>query len=255
MTAPPRQSLDLAHARTLYGLSAGFWASGGRHVVEDGRWLAFTGVPNVGLNTALCHGAAGAQLLPDTLAVIKALRIPAAISVAGEALGAVNVLGRASWVCVGASPLMTRPLDDLPDEPHVRMLATRELPAARLLVSEAFSLPVELSAAGLPDSAAETDGFAVWGLFAAGEMVSCMGTAMVEDVAVVWSMATPARLQRRGYARRLLFGALAQVRAHGATTCLLSASAVGESLYLAAGFAVLERWQMWSRPRWLLADD
>jgi predicted acetyltransferase len=107
----------------------------------------------------------------------------------------------------------------------------------------------------LPDSALELPGHAAWGLFVDAAMVSCMGTAIVDGASIVWSMATPARYRRRGYAARLLAGALAATRDDEASYSLLRSSSIGEPLYRSMGFEVLEWWQVWSRPRWVLARD
>jgi hypothetical protein len=256
MTRSALRSDELVHLRTAYGESTRFW-TGGQQVVEEGRWIAFTGATDVSLNTALCHGPAGGALLPATLEAVTATRVPASITVAGEALGAVQTLVRKNWVCVGAPPLMTLQLDELDAETDVdvAMVDASELPAARMLVEDAFSLEPGLSAAHLPDTAISGDGLAVWALRDRGEMVCCMGTARTDDAIVIWSMATPARARRRGHARRLLRGALTQIRTSGASVCLLSSSGIGEPFYASLGFTVVERWQMWSRPRWLLADD
>ncbi len=125
-------------------------------------------------------------------------------------------------------------------------------------MEDAFCVPPELAELALPDTAAtdhpahEPD-FEAWGLYQDGSLVS--GTALVRsgESVCVWSMATPPELQGRGYGRRLLAGALGDVAARGARECLLIASPAGQRLYRALGFDLLEHWQLWTRPRWVLA--
>ena len=67
---------------------------------------------------------------------------------------------------------------------------------------------------------------------------------------VGWSMATAPDRLRRGLGRRTFEGMLAHAVLGGATAAVHIASPSGEGLYTAVGFAVRERWAMWSRPRW-----
>jgi GNAT superfamily N-acetyltransferase len=83
--------------------------------------------------------------------------------------------------------------------------------------------------------------------------VSCLATVQVGDTVTVWSMATAQVARRRGYGAAALSAALAAAARDGATSSLLSSSAAGERLYSALGYRELERWQQWSRPRWVLA--
>ena len=90
-----------------------------------------------------------------------------------------------------------------------------------------------------------------WGLFQAGELVSCAAVVTVDDTIAIWSMATPHDRQRHGYGRRLLSAIHAAGRDAGATTSVLYASPEGEPLYRSIGYAVAEYWQVWSRARWV----
>jgi hypothetical protein len=51
----------------------------------------------------------------------------------------------------------------------------------------------------------------------------------------------------------LLNAVFADAERAGATLALHYSSYVGESVYRSVGYVELERWQMWSRPRWVLA--
>lgn len=245
---------ELSGLRSLLGASTTLWA--GLDGVEVGptRWTAMSGARSVDYNLALCHGAGAAEDLDATLEEIAAGGVPAIVMVAGPALGEVQRLVRAGWHCLGAAPFMALDLDRarLSEDPGTRCLTEAELPAARHLVREVFDVPAEMADVALRDSSLRVPGHQVWGLFEQDELVSVAGFVRVQEVVVSWSVATPVRLQRGGRARRLLASALAEAARSGATTSLLYASEAGEPLYRALGFVELERWQVWSRPRWVL---
>jgi GNAT superfamily N-acetyltransferase len=105
----------------------------------------------------------------------------------------------------------------------------------------------------LPERTLSSPGQAVWGLRDAdGSLASVAGIVRVEDAVAVRSMTTAPELRGRGYGSRLLRAALADGARDGARLALLYSSYAGAPFYAAAGFSELERWQMWSRPRWVL---
>jgi GNAT superfamily N-acetyltransferase len=260
MTMTTSTANDLDRYRASYGRCTEFWTGDVPLVIEDGRWLAFSDTRAVAVNIALCYGAAGGNLLAATMGEIKDRGIPSALFVAGEALGSVQKLVREGWVCIGARPLMIRSLADLPDAgsgsgTSTRKLGPADMPVARRMIEETFDAPPELSDQLLPDRVLAAENLDAWGLFLDGVMVSCMGTTMCDDLVAIWSMATPAVYRRRGYGRKLLLDVLSEVGRGPSRTCMLSASSLGEPFYHSLGFSVLERWQMWSRPRWVFAVD
>ena len=248
-----RPAAELIRLRTALGRSASAWSGRDGVLVEDGRWLALSGTPYVDLNVALCHGPSGGRQLRPTVDAIDAAGVRAVVMVAGETIADVAQLVESGWVCVGNAPLMA--LDELPaaSEVDVRQLVSSELPAARALLEDAYVLPAGAAKVALSECVtADLDGTA-WGLFDGAELVSCTLAAVVDQVAAIWWMTTPRRLQRRGHGRRLLKGVLASCRAAGATKSVLYSSTAGQPLYTAMGYEVLETWQAWSRPRWVLA--
>jgi GNAT superfamily N-acetyltransferase len=260
---------DRAHLRRLLGASTRLWAGADGVTVTDTRWAAFSRAANVEYNVVLCHGASGGEDARVALEEVAAAGVPSIVMLAGEALADAQTLAQAGWVCIGAVPLMALCLrsedpvagasdgsgaagGSAPDA-EVRKLTFAELPVARGLLEEAFALSPELAAVALPDTSVSADGQAVWGLWRGGELLSCAGLVVEREAVVGWSITTPPRLQRNGYGARLLRRALAQYALDGATLSLVYSSAAGEALYRKLGFNELERWQMWSRPRWVLA--
>lgn len=261
--------IDRAHLRSLLGASTRLWAGADGVTVTDTRWAAFSRAANVEYNVVLCHGASGGEDVRLALEEVTAVGVPSIIMLAGEALADAQILVQAGWVCVSAVPLMalrlqddgsaaagsqvSREASDAASEARVRKLTLSEMPVARRLLVEAFALTDELAAVALPDTAVSADGQAVWGLWDDGELLSCAGLVAEQEGVAGWSVATPPRLQRNGYGALLLRSALDQYAREGATLSLVYSSAAGEALYRKLGFHELERWQMWSRPRWVFA--
>jgi len=243
---------DLAALRTTLGASTVLWAGQERLIVEPGCWQALSGARSVDFNVVACHDGDVAAAIARGLEVVADAAVPAVIMVAGRALAAVQLLVDAGWVCIGATPFMMRTARGGTDDPCVRKLGLSELAEARALVAQAFDLSAELSVVALPDRAGEGGAQEAWGLYEDGRMVTCVGTVTVDLSVAVWSMATPQPLRRRGYGGRLLSAVLARKAAEGVVRSLLYASEVGEPLYHSLGYDVLEHWQMWSRPRWVL---
>ena len=244
---------DLPRLRDLLGASTALWAGPGGVTRAETWWTAFSGAKSVEYNVALCHGASAGSDISHVLEMVSEAGVPAIVMVTGAALAEVQVLVRAGWICVGATPLMASAVHQDEEDRSVRRLTAKELPAARAIVELAFSLAPGLAPVALPDGAVSADGNSLWGLFVGDELASCASFVSVEEAVVGWSVATPPELRGRGYAARLLKGALAESAREGATIALVYASAMGEGLYGALGFEVLEHWQLWSRPRWVLA--
>lgn len=250
VTRPLSDSADLAELRSRLGRSTEFWAGhSGTVTVEDGRWSALSGMSSVDYNVILCHGPNGGDYIARSVADISAARVPALIMLAGETLGSAQELISAGWVCVGAIPLMFTRLTAVSPVAGVRRIRGDELPRARAIIQAAFRTTPELSVAALADAVVEAPGQSAWGLFEGSAMMACMGSMTVDRTVIVWSMA--AAHQRRGYGRCLLKGVLSTCQQEGATASLLHASAPGEPFYSSVGYQVLERWQLWSRPRWV----
>jgi predicted N-acetyltransferase YhbS len=62
-------------------------------------------------------------------------------------------------------------------------------------------------------------------------------------------MATVSSARGRGYGAAVLRAALAAEASHGTSAAVLYSS---EHFYRTFGYRELERWQIWSRPRWVL---
>jgi N-acetylglutamate synthase-like GNAT family acetyltransferase len=225
----------------------------GRHAVDDDGWVALSGVRHVDYNVVLCHGGEGTARVTRALAEIEEAGQPAVLLLAGEALGSANALVDAGWICVGQTPVMVASTSSRDPDPAVRRLDVGDLPSVHGLIADAFQVSTGHARSAVPEQALADPTVATYGLDVGGEVVACLTTVQVGDVAVIWSTATRTSIQRRGYGRRLLEGALANAHAAGADAAALYSSSSGVRLYASAGFAVVEHLQMWSRPRWVLA--
>ncbi len=219
--------------------------------------MACSGERNVNYNVAFSQSADPAVLTDQCLQPILDLGRPAIIMLAGPGLGTAQKLVEIGWVDVGALPLMeltTRP-EPGDDESGVRALSLEDLPAARELLSDTYGLDRGSAQAAVPDRALTDTDLGAWGLFDGDRLESCFTGSMADGLLVVWSMATRTDCQGRGYGRRLLGAVLDQQFEAGAVGgSLLQSSLVGQRLYGALGYSELEHWQLWSRPRWVMAN-
>jgi hypothetical protein len=94
----------------------------------------------------------------------------------------------------------------------------------------------------------------VWGAYDTnGQLVACLGAMRVEEALVVWKASTAASELRRGHNARLRTAVFADAARSGAEVVLGHASPVGEAFNRTFGYVELERWQEWSRRRWVFA--
>jgi GNAT superfamily N-acetyltransferase len=243
-----------ADVRRTLGRAARLWASPEHHEVAPDWWVALSGEKNVNYNLACCQSADDAVLRQQCLQPLLDLGRPATIMLAGPGLGTAQTLADLGWVTVGALPLMALGADQPtpPDDHAVRALSRPDLPAARELLADTYGLDPASASAAVPDRAVEATDMGAWGLFEDGHLVAGVTTVIEGGSVVVWSMATRPGSQQRGYGRRLLNAVLARQRTAGVAASLLQSSAQGEPLYRSAGYEVVEYWQLWSRPRWVL---
>jgi ribosomal protein S18 acetylase RimI-like enzyme len=238
--------------RTLGG-AARLWASPEHHAVSSEWWVALSGEKSVTYNVACCQSADADVLKDRCLQPVLDLGRPATVMLAGPGLATAQTLADLGWVTVAALPLMVLAAPSRSDDDAaVRDLSRQDLPAARELLADSYGLDPSSAAAAIPDRALDTDEMEVWGLFDLDRLVACVTTVIEDGRVVVWSMATRTESQKRGYGRRLLDSVLVRQSEAGGAGSLLQSSAAGESLYRSVGYEVVEYWQVWSRPRWVL---
>ena len=242
--------------RTL-GAAGRLWASPAHHEVCEEWWLACSGQLNVNYNVAFSQSSDPSVLLERCLQPLLELGGPGIIMLAGAGLATAQTLSEAGWVTVGALPLMTLTVPDGPggDESGIRQLSADDLPVARALLSDTYGLDDASAMAAVPDAlAGDDDRQGAWGAFDGEQLASCF-TGIVEDgLFVVWSMATSRDCQGHGHGHRLLHAVLGRQLEQGVEGSLLQSSVVGQRLYLGLGYTVVEHWQLWSRPRWVMAN-
>lgn len=251
MSELTRTPLEVDALRSAYGMSTAVWAHA-LHEVTPTWWIALSGTSSADYNTALVHGPDAHDVLPGLLDQIDAMGRPALVCLAGEGLGAGQVLVDRGWVAVAALPLMHGEPRPGAADPDVRPLTEDDLEAARGVLSATFHVP-EDSAAALyhPGLTAREDAL-VWGLFDP-ELVSCgVDMEVGDDLYVGWALATAPGHQGRRYGARLLGHVDQWYFTHGGRSSLHLATRAGARLYAARAHPVLEHWQLWSKPRWLL---
>ena len=250
------------HLRRAYGASMRPLTSGGHWSEGDGWWIGITAAPDPDYNLALVHGGdvtAHAQHVYETLTEAGH---PSIVLLAGDGLGAAQVLADHGWVCAGSLDLTYLVAHDAPIDPGLRVLGEDDMVHARELAAATFGIAPGTAAVAYADVVARTTGVEVIGIFddadaddGAAALQSC--TLLVDSgpIRTVWSLGTRTGRQRRGYANRLIRAGAAHTHAQRGPVamCGLTRPRV-TPLYLAAGARVAETWQMWSRPRWLLGS-
>lgn len=246
--------IDLPRYRSLLGRTTVLWAGPDGFREREAGWLALSGFASVEFNVALCDRAAdGTVGVGQIVEEVLASGLPTLLMLAGEGLGEAQTLVEAGWICIGSLPLMARPLESAGElDAAVRRLGVEELPAVRSLIEQAFLHTPELAAVAIPDTALTGEEQALWGLYADGELVSFLASVRVEEANGWWSLATPPQHQGRGYGGRLCRGVLAEEARQGATLTLGWCTPAGKRATTSVGFDEVERWQLWSRPRWVL---
>jgi len=251
--------------RRAVGESARLWSQKGTLRVDEGRWLALSGAPSPDYNVALCYDRDGAATVEAVRGELLDAGAPAVLLLAGSALGAAQALADAGWVCIGATSLMCLGVDTAPEPrlappgveqsaaPAVRRLGPEDLDEARRVIAAAFGLSTSDAAAAVPECAMTgDDGISLWGLDAEGQLGSVI-VAVEEGARVVfWHLGTSPGLQRRGLGRRLMSQVQARLVVEGAEEFLLLSVDRNQAVYERLGYRVVEYWQQWSRPRWVL---
>lgn len=254
---PVRTVAGLTMLRDAYGQNmSGLVPSTGVHVVDDGWWIALTGAPDPSYNLALVHGGDVIAHASEVLERVLAEKLRSVIMLAGAGLAAATVLADAGWVCVGSSSLRSLPNAPAEPDPEIGVLDSAQLGAARVLVEEIFG--VDSESAALVYAAAHSDenqSRSVLGLVEDGELQTAAMLSFGSPMSTGWAGGTRADSRRRGYGQRVMRQASAAAfAAVGEGSLCFLASPASNRLYDAGGAEIVEYWQMWSRPRWLLGS-
>lgn len=242
---------ELPALRTAYGQSTSVWARSD-HQVGDTWWIALSGTASPDYNSALLHGPDAPDRVDDVLRRIKEMGRPATVALAGAGLSAAGRLQDEGWVLAAALPFMYgEPRPGAVDE-RVRRLGEDDLAEAAAVLARTFHVPEESAATCYHPGLTDEDGILAWGLFDPG-LVSCgIDVQVDDDLYVGWALATDPARQGRGYGARLIGHVDHWYYHHGPRASLHVGSMAGARLYAARHHPVLEHWQHWSRPRWLL---
>lgn len=242
--------VDISSWRETLGRSTTVWADD--IAIEPGMWSAFTGHKSADYNIVVCHDGPRATVIPACLDRVAGLGAPCLVMVAGTSLAEVRALGDAGFVCIGAAPFMAAALVADRDDPRVERLSYQHYPEVRGVLEQAYGLSPATASTAIPDRIATMANISLWGVREQGTLVSCVATHTEADVLSIWSMSTLPVYRRQGYGKVLMQSIMTRTRESGTRAVICSASMDGEPLYAALGFRVIERWQLWSRPRWVL---
>lgn len=236
--------------RDELGASAALWAPAD-HRVEADRWSAISGAHDIGYNLVVCHGSASRDVVADSIEAIATSKVPTLLALAGEASNSSQVADDAGWIRVGDRAFMARSNIPAPVDPAAHRATPEELPAVRQVLATTFETELDMAAVALPDPRWWPPGSEVWLIEEAGRPAAVTAAVRVGSGVAIWSTATLPDCQQRGYGRRLHQSVLAAALNSGADHSVLLSSQVGEPFYRSLGYQVVERWQQWSRPRWV----
>lgn len=213
-------------------------------VLEPTWWVAFLGRPAPDLNVALVHEDDPAALAA-VLGHVRDAQVGALVMLAGGGTALAPAFPE-GWDAAGSMPMMACDLDATPAEDDARVRAAGPADAATVtaLAAEAFGMDPDDVEVMVELAVQPGSGVVAWLLEADGEAVSTVLTVRDEDSVLVFTMATPERLARRGYGGALLGAVLARARADGARIGLLGATPAGYPLYEARGWRTVEEWQI-----------
>jgi hypothetical protein len=256
---------SLSQLRRIYGASMRPLTSGGHWSEGEGWWIGITAAPDPDYNLALVHGGDVTAHAHHVYETLTEAGHPSIALLAGDGLGAAQVLADHGWVCAGSLDLTYLLAHDAPADPGFRTLEVSDMVHARELAVGTFGIAPGTASIAYADVVARTPGVEVVGIVDCEDeggrtdrdaaLQSC--TLLVDSgpIRTVWSLGTRTGRQRRGYANRLIRAGAAHTHAQRGPVamCGLTRPRV-TPLYLAAGARVAETWQMWSRPRWLLGS-
>ncbi|MFX1757271.1 N-acetyltransferase [Rhodococcus sp. As11] len=246
---------SLPQLRRSYGESLRPLTSGGGWSAGDGWWVGITGAPDPDYNLALVHGGDVTTRVQHVYETLTKAGNPSIVLLAGDGLGAAQVLADHSWVCAGSLDLTCLVAHDAPVDPGFRTLGEADMADARELAAGTFGIAPGTAAVAYTDAMARTPGVEVVGIVEDGDLQCCALLVDSGAIRTVWSLGTHPGRRRRGFANRLIRAGAAHTYAQRGPVamCGLTRPRV-TPLYLAAGARVAETWQMWSRPRWLLGS-
>ncbi|GAB3495483.1 hypothetical protein [Flexivirga sp.] len=232
-------------ARPLAGLE--FWQ-------DDDAWCMFSGIDNVDYNLAMLGGPHAAVRAEQVLEAVARHRIPAMVFLPPGAEVAADVLAAAGWSHVRDVPFMRQHAHRCDRDPNVRELTLDDIPAARACVMDAFGGPESLGRALFNETVLSRDDTCGWGIFHPdGELVGCGLGTIGPGALCAWGMGVrPSRRRSRAALSLVQFGLDAAARFEPPRPVLFNATEAGERLHTALGAEVLERWQLWTRRRWVL---
>ncbi|MBB2890698.1 hypothetical protein [Flexivirga oryzae] len=221
---------------------------------DDDSWLMFSGVDNADYNLAMLGGQHASVQAERVLEAVERHGVPAMVFLPPGATSAGDVLAAAGWAHVRDVPFMRQYPRRSAHDPHARLLTIEDIPAARDCVTDAFAGPDSLGRALFNEAVLSRADAIAWGIFdPGGELVGCGLATIGPEAFSAWGMGVR-RTARRSHAAlsltQLAFDLAA--RYDEARPILFNATDLGERLHLALGGEVLERWQLWTRRRWVL---
>lgn len=221
---------------------------------DDHSWSMFSGVDNVDYNVAMLSGPNASQSVERVLDTAARHGLPAMVFLPPGGESARPVLAAAGWSHVKDVPFMRQRPRRRPADPGIRELGPADIAAARDCVMDAFSGPESLGRALFNDTVLARPDASAWGLFLPdGELVGCGLLTVGPEALCAWGMGVRHSARRSRAALSLVFyGVNLAAQCDPPRPFLFNATEDGERLHLGLGGELLERWELWTRRRWVL---
>jgi GNAT superfamily N-acetyltransferase len=247
----------LDELRAGFGRTASWWAR--RFVADEGYWAALSLAPVADYNLVLVDRADGGNLGRRAVAEIEGAGVPGMVLLASSGTTEGEGLREQGWVQVATLPFVAGRAEghtpgELPADSRVHLLDVGDLMAARAVTAAAYGGDLGLGEAIFREEFVGHEHAGLVGVWAEDVLVGCCAAFGGSDFVSAWGMSVLPGQRGTGLGRALVSGGLREmlIRVPG-TTLLAIVTPDGARMTPGYSGEVLEHWQVWSRPRWMLA--
>lgn len=216
--------------------------------------VAVTGEPVADLNMAfIWSDSHSSKVIPEYTSMLRAHRAPGLLLVRGVVEASLSPLTEAAgFVRAATLPLMVRGARNLPARSvkgtveHVE--TPEQLSTLNQLISQAFDVPLESAHRTFSAALLSEPAFAAFRLVRDGAPVCSLHSTRQGNAVGLWSLGTPAAVQRQGLGRDAMVAAMEWHADRGADSFYLISTPAGQHLYEQLGFEICEEASAWLLP-------
>jgi len=248
---------EVRRARDGFGRTAAWWSQ--RFEADEGYWAALSLRPVPDYNLVLVHADRGGELARRGTAVLAEADTPGMVMLAGAGVAEAPALCEQGWVQVASLPFVAGHAEghspaEIPEDTRVHPLPREDLPAAWRVTAAAYGGDPALGESIFREEFVGHPNAGLVGLWLEDRLVGCCAGFGGDDYVSAWGMSVLPELRGQGLGRALVAGGLREMLQRVPGTTLL-AVVTDHGARMTPGYSgtVLEHWQVWSRPRWMLA--